>query len=120
MIIQDNKPLGFFSKKLTETQCRYPITDQELLAIVETFKYFKHMLLGHEIVVKTDHKNLTHPASTHISDHILHQQRFLEGYSINIQYIKGKKNIVAAALSRITIEELFLFDVDGEFPLNLQ
>jgi hypothetical protein len=38
VVTQDNKPLSFFSKKLTETQCRYPITKQELLAITETLK----------------------------------------------------------------------------------
>lgn len=73
IVTQGNKPLGFFSKKLTDTQCQYPVTKQELLAIIETLKCFKHMLLGHEILVKTDHKNLTHPAWTHTSDHGLHQ-----------------------------------------------
>jgi hypothetical protein len=57
-IMQDNKPLGFFSQKLTNTQRRYPVTEQQLLAITETLKYYKHMLCGHEIVVKTDHKIL--------------------------------------------------------------
>jgi hypothetical protein len=59
IVSQQDKPLGFFSKKLTETQGRYPVTEQELLAIAETLKYFRHMLLGHRIVVRTDHKNLT-------------------------------------------------------------
>jgi hypothetical protein len=36
VVMQNNKPLGFFSKKLTETQRKYPVTEQELLAIVET------------------------------------------------------------------------------------
>jgi hypothetical protein len=71
VVMQDNKPLGFFSKKLTDMQRRYPVTEQELLAIVETIKYFKHMLLGHEIIVQTDHKNLTHPTSAHALDRVL-------------------------------------------------
>jgi hypothetical protein len=36
VITQENKPLGFFSKKLTDTQRQYPVTEQELLAIMET------------------------------------------------------------------------------------
>jgi len=47
VVSQHDKPLGFFSKKLTETQRRYPVKEQELLAISETLKYFKHMLLEH-------------------------------------------------------------------------
>jgi hypothetical protein len=71
VITQNNKPLGFFSKKLTEVQKRYPVTEQELLAITETLKYFRHMLLGHRILIKTDHKNLVHPNSHHASDRVL-------------------------------------------------
>jgi hypothetical protein len=50
---------------LMDVQQRYPVTEQELLAIVETLKYFRHMLLGHRIIIKTDHKNLIHPNSHH-------------------------------------------------------
>jgi hypothetical protein len=73
IVTQNGKPLGFFSRKLTETQRCYPVTEQELLAITETLKYYKHMLYGHAIIVKTDHKNLTHQVSTHASDRVLRQ-----------------------------------------------
>jgi len=119
VVMQDNRPLGFFSKKLTSTQKRYPVTEQELLAIAETLKYFKHMLLGHEITVKTDHKNLTYPTSTHTSDRVLRQRLLLEEYGVKLEYIKGEKNIVADALSRLPTEELFQFEENKDFPLNL-
>ncbi len=51
VVTQEGKPLGFFSRKLTDTQRRYPVTKQELLAITETLKYFKHMLYVHKIIV---------------------------------------------------------------------
>jgi len=41
IVTQNGKPLGFFSRKLTETQRRYPVTEQELLEIAETLKYYK-------------------------------------------------------------------------------
>jgi hypothetical protein len=93
-----------------------------LLAISETLKYFKHMLLGHRIIVRTDHKNLTHPDTNHVSDRVLRQRLLLEEYGAEIEYIKGEKNVVADALSRLPTQELFLFDNEGdeEFPLNLQ
>ncbi len=40
VITQDNRPIAFFSRKLSETQTRYTITEIELLAIVETLKEF--------------------------------------------------------------------------------
>jgi hypothetical protein len=120
VVTQEDKPLGFFSCKLTDTQRRYPVTEQELLAITETLKYFKHMLYGHKIIVKTDHKNLTHQLSTHASDRVLRQQLLLEDYGAELQYIEGEKNVVADALSRLPTEEIFTFtEEDPEFPLNL-
>jgi hypothetical protein len=93
-----------------------------LLAISEALKYFKHMLLGHRIIVRTDHKNLTHPDTNHVSDRVLCQRLLLEEYGAEIEYIKVEKNVVADALSRLPTQELFLFDDAGdeEFPLNLQ
>jgi hypothetical protein len=41
VIIQGNRPIAFFSRKLTETQQQYSVTEIELLAIVETLKQFK-------------------------------------------------------------------------------
>jgi len=59
VITQDNRPLAFFSRKLTDMQRKYSVTEIELLAIVETLKEFKGMLWGQDIKVFTDHKNLT-------------------------------------------------------------
>jgi hypothetical protein len=36
VITQDNRPIAFFSRKLSDTQCKYSVTKIELLAIVET------------------------------------------------------------------------------------
>jgi hypothetical protein len=59
VITQDNRPIAFFSRKLSETQCKYNVTEITLLAIVETLKEFKGMLWGQSIKVYTDHKNMT-------------------------------------------------------------
>jgi hypothetical protein len=57
VITQDNRPLAFFSRKKTDTQKQYNVTEIELMAIVEALKEFKGMLWGQRIVVYTDHKN---------------------------------------------------------------
>jgi len=68
VITQDNRPLAFFSRKLTDMQRKYSVTEIELLAIVETLKEFKGMLWGQDIKVFTDHKNLTRDALGLTSD----------------------------------------------------
>jgi hypothetical protein len=59
VITQDNRPIAFFSRKLSGVQSKYTVTKLELLAIVETLKEFNGMLWGQRIIVYTDHKNLT-------------------------------------------------------------
>ena len=46
VVTQSNRPLAFFSRKLSDTQQKYSVTEIELLAIVETLKEFKGMLWG--------------------------------------------------------------------------
>ncbi len=57
-----NRPIAFFSRKLTKAQQKYSIGKIELLAIIETLKEFKGMLWGQKLVVYTDHQNLIRDA----------------------------------------------------------
>ncbi len=74
VITQENRPIAFFSRKLSTTQRKYSVTKIELLAIVKTFKEFKRMLWGQSIKVYTDHANLVRDALGMTSDH-LYQRR---------------------------------------------
>ena len=51
VIVQDNWPLAFYSRKLNPAQINYTTTERELLSIVETLKEFKNILLGHKIKI---------------------------------------------------------------------
>ena len=50
----------YFSKKMIPAETRYETHNDELLAIVESFKIWRHYLEGckHEVLVLTDHNNL--------------------------------------------------------------
>eukprot|EP00980_Cylindrotheca_fusiformis_P030595 scaffold25084_cov269-Cylindrotheca_fusiformis.AAC.1 len=45
VITQKNKPIAFYSRKLRDGQHNYTTTERELLAIVETLKEFRTILL---------------------------------------------------------------------------
>ena len=114
IVSQNNKPIGVFSRKFNAAQAKYPTTEQELLAIVETLKYFKNMLLGQKVRVYTDHKNLTFDNSSFSSDRVLRQRLVLEEYGAELVYIKGEKNVAADALSRLPTTEKELDDTHIE------
>ena len=101
VIIQDNRPLAFFSRKLLDTQKQYSITEIELLATVETLKEFKVMLWCQQTVVNTDHKNLIQEALELTSDRVYRWRLILKEYGPKIIYIKGKHNTVADVISRL-------------------
>ena len=104
VITQSNRPIAFFSRKLSETQTRYSVTEIELLAIVETLKEFKGMLWGQRIKVYTDHKNLIRDALGLTSDRVYRWRLLLEEYGPEIVYIKGVHNTVADAVSRLSYD----------------
>jgi hypothetical protein len=101
VIMQEGKPLAFYSRKLTKAQINYTTTEKELLSIVETLKEFRTILLGHEIEVFTDHKNLTYETTESASQRAQRWKSLIQEYGINLQYIKGEANVVADAMSRL-------------------
>ena len=101
-ISQEGKPIAFYSRKLNPAQTRYTTTERELLSIVETLKEFRNILLGQELVVYTDHENLTYKQFN--SDRVMRWRLYIEEYSPQLKYIKGEHNIVADALSRMEID----------------
>ena len=94
VISQNNRPIACWSKKLTDTQRKYPTTDQELLAIVECLKYYKHILFGQQITVWTVRENLTYKTTEHARDRVLRQRLLLEKYGVDLKFIKGEKMLL--------------------------
>ena len=101
VISQNNKPIAFYSRKLQLAQRRYTITEHELLSIIETLKEFKNILLGQQIVVYTDHKNLTYKNFN--TEHVMRWRLLIKEFGPTIEYIKGPKNIIADVLSRLNL-----------------
>jgi hypothetical protein len=101
VIAQKGELLAFYRCKLNTAQRNYTTSERELLSIVETVKEFKNILLGFPITVYTDHKNLMHDTVLLSSERAMQWQLLIEEFSPEIKYVKGIKNVVADALSRL-------------------
>ncbi len=107
VLLQDDQPVAFESRKFTDIESRYPKMhpgDQELLAVVYALQKFRHYVLGQRFTLITDHQ-----PNTKLQDQVSVQSwsgrkarwaEFLQQYDFDLQYRPGKENQVADALSR--------------------
>lgn len=96
-------PIGFFSKKLSQSQQKYSAFDRELLAAYYSVLHFKHQIEGRDVLLLSDHKPLCSAFKCRTAAKSDRQQRhlsLLSEYISDITYIKGSQNIVADCLSR--------------------
>jgi hypothetical protein len=99
---QEGHPIAYFSKKLVPRNQKKSAYFREMLAISEAIAKFRHYLLGHKFIIKTDQKSLKN-----LMDQTLQtpeQQQWLHkflGYDFTIEYKPGKENVAADALSRM-------------------
>ena len=103
------RPLAFFSKQLKPAEVKYSALDRELLALYLSIRHFRYFLEGKNFVAFTDHKPITQAMSKVTEPWSARQQRHLSTiseFTTDIQYISGKNNVVADALSRMHVNTL--------------
>lgn len=101
MLLQDNHPLAFFSKKLGPRQRITSTYHKELYAIVEAVQKWRQYLLGREFVIRTDQKSLRELLQQVIQtpDQQLYARKLM-GFKFRIEYKTEASNRMADALSR--------------------
>ena len=99
VIIQNKKPIDFFSKILSKPQHEYTMTKRELLVIAKLPKQFQGILFGYEINVFSHHKNLVYAATLSEHQRVMRWRLIIKEFGINIKHIAGVDNILYYTLS---------------------
>lgn len=98
-------PLGFYSKKMSETQQKYSTYDRELLAVYMALQHFHIMFEGRELIVYTDHKPLIYAFNNmskgNETPRRTRQLLYISEFTTDIRHVEGSSNVVADSLSRV-------------------
>ena len=104
VLLQQSKPVMYVSRSLTETEQRYSNIERELLPIVFALERLNQYTFGRTITVQSDHQPLQSIWKKSIVSARPRLQRLLlrlAHYDINIEFLWGKENVIADALSRV-------------------
>ena len=106
VLLQESKPVMYMSKALTETEQRYSNIERELLAIVFALERLNHYTFGRTVTVQSDHQPLQSIWKKSVVSTSPRLQRLLlrlAHYDLNIEFLRGKENVIAEALSRVCL-----------------
>lgn len=114
ILVQDDRTLGFYTRKLNVVQRNYTVREKELLSLVEGLKAFDGMIRGMDVTIVMDHLNL-------IYQKLLNQQMsrwrlLMEEYNPKVIYTPGELNLSANALSRLPMKQKSSDEVKWEVP----
>ena len=95
------KPIAYASRLCTTAERNYSITERETLAVIYSLERFRDIILGYPIRVWTDHTAIQNLFKhKNLRGRLARWFVTLQNYEVKFEYIPGKKNTAADALSR--------------------
>ena len=107
-LLQEDRPIAYASRSLTEAQKSYAQIEKELLAIVFGAERFNQYIYGKEVTVLTDHKPLINCLKKPIHSSPVRIQRLLlrlQRYHLKLRYVPGKFLFIPDMLSRAYVTD---------------
>ncbi|KAI5352798.1 hypothetical protein L3X38_005690 [Prunus dulcis] len=101
ILSQEQRPIAYLSKSLSERHRSLSVYDKEMLAVVLAVQQWCPYLLGRQFKIVTDHQTIKHFLEQRITTPT--QEKWLLkllGYNYEIEYRAGSKNAGPDALSR--------------------
>ena len=100
VLMQEKRPIAYFSEKLNGAALNYPTYDKVLYSLVRALETWQHYLWSKEFVIRTDHVSLKRlKGQGKLNRRHAKWVEFIEAFPYVIKYKQGKENIVVDALS---------------------
>lgn len=120
------KPVYYLSRKLSSVEQTYSATEKEFLAVLWGVERLHQFLYGRPFVVRTDHQCLRQLLTNGVEGgsapcRVIRWAMRLLYYNFQVEYLPGKKNFVADALSRLPSDdhtEMHLYTVKMSLPAD--
>ena len=110
VLLQNNLPVEFYSRRLSSVEQRYPTYEREAAAMVSAMIHFRPFLIGQHFELHTDHRPLL--AWRNKMPESKRQARLwvkVQDLDYTIKYIPGEENVLADLMSRPPGEEMSSF-----------
>jgi hypothetical protein len=101
VLLQERKPVAYFSEKLSGPILNYSTYDKELYGLVRCLETWQHYLWPKKFVIHSDHESLKHIRTQgKLNRRHAKWVEFIEFFPYVIKHKKGKENAIVDALSR--------------------
>ena len=101
VFMQQGRVIVYESRKLNNAKLNYLVHEKELLAIIHALKVWRQYLLDSQFKIEIDHQSLRYLTSqANLNRRQNRWMELMQEFNFEIQYVKGKKNVVAYSLSR--------------------
>ncbi|XP_055589182.1 uncharacterized protein LOC129741468 [Uranotaenia lowii] len=114
--------IAYFSKKLSSTQRKYAAVEKECLGVLLAIEHFRHYVEGTRFKIVTDARSLTWLFTMGVGTgnaKLLRWALKIQSYDIELEYRKGRNNILADCLSR-SVEAINSVSTDEKYEELLE
>ena len=109
VLLQEGRPVAYASRKLRKSELNWAPIEKEMLAIVFSTQKFREYILGKPTLVQTDHRPLETILRKPMATAPLRLQTMIlkvSGFDLKVEYLPGKKQVLADTLSRASLNEV--------------
>ncbi|MCO5582166.1 hypothetical protein L7F22_036056 [Adiantum nelumboides] len=122
VLLREDRPIAFESKKLDKAQQNYSVYERELYAIIYGLKKWRHYLYGAQFDIVFDQESIQwFTQQTDLKSRKARWAEILQEYDARLRYRKGRYNVVANTLSKMPeINSLAFTEIKSDFLDSLK